>query len=230
MSVVWITGASRGIGAATVQKMLAQGVTVIGFARTAATVFQGEQGYIPCTIDITNHRQLEKEVERLCHDYGVPQSVILAAGDGVFSPFASLGLHHFQQQMEIHFFSNVVLLKRLLPHFYRQKGGQILWVGSECSSKGGRQATAYSSAKHAIQGFLVSLREEVRSYGITCTLVAPGLTQTSFFDALSFEPEKGCALDPATVADALVWLYSQRSHCCVDLLPLQPRLSKIRQK
>ena len=76
----------------------------------------------------------------------------------------------------------------MISTFKKNKKGIFIFIGSEASKIGGVQGTLYSSAKHALYGFVKSLRKEANKASIRATIINPGMVRTNFFENLNFEP------------------------------------------
>ena len=96
----------------------------------------------------------------------------------------------------------------MIPTLKKNKKGIFIFIGSEASKIGGVQGTLYSSAKHALYGFVKSFRKEANKASVRATIINPGMVRTSFFKALKFQPgkRKENALEVTDIAELVYFL------------------------
>jgi short-subunit dehydrogenase len=178
--VVWITGASSGIGEALAVAWSREGAALVLSARNAAEL---ERVRSAC-VDPRKHRVLPldltdtdaiaaaaKEVLRvdvLVHSGGVSQRSFAAETD----------LATDRAIMDLNYFGTVALTKAVLPSMLARKSGQIVPITSVIGYVGIPTRSAYSASKHALHGFFESLRAETAKDGIAITIVVPGYVRT----------------------------------------------------
>lgn len=181
--VVWITGASSGIGAELARQLAAQGALLILTARneaamhTLAASFEKEQ-YKVLPADLTNSASIAALTEGAIQAFGRIDAVILSAGVSQRSFAEDTDLAVYRQLMEINFFAPVAIIKALLPHFRAQGFGQIVAISSMAGLMGFPMRTGYAAAKHALKGFFETLQTEHDIPGLNITLVYPGRIRT----------------------------------------------------
>ena len=90
----------------------------------------------------------------------------------------------------------------------QDKKGIFIFIGSEASKIGGVQGTLYTSAKHALYGFVKSFRKEANKAAVRATIINPGMVRTSFFNSLNFQPGKSRenALEASDIAELVYFL------------------------
>ena len=96
-------------------------------------------------------------------------------------------------------------MRATLPHLRRKGSGDVFVLGSEASLRGAKRGSIYAGAKFALRGIVQSLRAEYARFGVRVVGVYPGMTRTSFFDELDFEPgeDDGHAILPEDIGNLI---------------------------
>ena len=105
--------------------------------------------------------------------------LVMNAGIVQRESFESTSLDVFSEIMDINFYSCVTMTHAVLPHMQANGGGAIIATSSVFGLHGAPNRTAYAASKHALNGFLNSLRPEIAQYNISTSLVCPGLIATN---------------------------------------------------
>jgi len=187
--VVWITGASSGIGEALAYELARQGATLVLSARRVEALdavrarCARADAHLVLPFDITyvdSHVSLVAEVlEKL----GRIDMLINNAGVSQRSLVLDTALSVDRQIFETDYFAPVSLLKAVLPHMVAQKRGHIVAVSSLAGLVATPYRSAYSSAKAALLAFHDALRAETRAAGLKVSVVCPGFVATAIADA-----------------------------------------------
>eukprot|EP00656_Telonema_subtile_P018305 TRINITY_DN19878_c0_g1_i1.p1 TRINITY_DN19878_c0_g1~~TRINITY_DN19878_c0_g1_i1.p1 ORF type:complete len:316 (+),score=64.26 TRINITY_DN19878_c0_g1_i1:87-1034(+) len=214
--VVWITGASSGIGRALAHSFAAEGANLVLSARREHQLNEvaEECAQIARAAGLTARARvlafdLESPCEQLAQHgatagalYGRPVDILVNNG-GVSSrsPAEHTSVAVDQRLMQINYIAPVALTKAVLPGMLTQQRGQLVVL----SSVQGRLAlpfrTSYSASKHALHGFFESLRAEVADRGVGVTLVCPGYVNTRLsLNAITGDGSAHDQVDPATAA------------------------------
>jgi NADH dehydrogenase len=183
--VCWITGASRGIGAALARHLSKSGSYLILSARNVddlqevkSSCAQPEKVAI-LTCDMNKPDSLAGVANDAWGKFGCIDYVFLNAGMAVRDTVVDTELSMIQKVMNINFFSNTVISKALLPHFMARGSGTFVVTSSIGGKFGVPKLAAYSASKHALHGFYESLRCETESKGIKVTIITSGLVRTN---------------------------------------------------
>ncbi|KAG9255456.1 uncharacterized protein F5Z01DRAFT_55024 [Emericellopsis atlantica] len=186
MTSVWfITGSSRGLGRAIVEKALDTGANVIATARNPDSLQDLVQRYgsdrcLAVALDVAEEDQVARAVQTGFEKFGRVDIIVNNAGYGNLAAIEDITAKDFRQQMDTNFMGVVNVTKAVLPILREQKSGHIFQV----SSIGGRIATpgmcAYQSAKWAVGGFSSVLAQEVAPFGIKVTVLEPGGIRTDW--------------------------------------------------
>ena len=188
--VIVITGASSGIGRATAVTAAQQGASVVLAARNEHDQKQVAEEIARCggvavavPTDVSDYAQVEKLAARAVAEFGRIDSWINNAAVSLYGSFDEVSLEDFRRIMDVNFMGQVHGAKAALPHL-EQTAGTLVCVGSVLSDRGVPLQGAYCASKHAIKGWLDSLRVELREKGssVRVTLVKPSSMNTPLFN------------------------------------------------
>lgn len=188
--VVWITGASSGIGEALVHAFRREGAHVVLSARRADELervgrdcAQGTPGDGPgdlmvVPLDVADADALEPAALRVLERFGRVDILVNNAGITNRSLVADTDMAVYRRVMEVDFFGAVGLTKAVLPSMLERKSGHIVAVTSVAGKYSTPLRSGYNAAKAAMHGFFDSLRAEIWADGIAVTLILPGAIRT----------------------------------------------------
>jgi 3-hydroxybutyrate dehydrogenase/3-oxoacyl-[acyl-carrier protein] reductase len=180
-----ITGGSGGIGRAIAEAMLAEGASVALFARShekgqaaLAEMGAGDRGLFVAG-DAMVQDDVEAFVDTTVARFGrVDILVNNAGGAGDLQPLVDLSDAAFDEAMKWNVYANFWASRRALKPMIAQRWGRIINISSIEGKHGKAVFTAYTAAKHAINGLTKSLAREVGTQGITVNAICPGLVIT----------------------------------------------------
>lgn len=192
--VVWITGASSGLGKALAKECALQGADVILTARryeelekVRVTLLNPERHVSVCA-DITDESQVRHAYAQVLAAKGRIDWLINNAGLSQRALIQDTTMQTERAIMEVDYFSQVFLTKTVLPTFIAQKSGRIAFVSSVAGLLGTQYRASYSAAKAAIHMWANSLRAEVAQDGVEVSVIFPGFVKTNVsFNALNGE-------------------------------------------
>jgi short-subunit dehydrogenase len=182
--VIWITGASSGIGEALAYAMSAQGAKLILSGRRIAELERVKNNcahpdhvhILP--LDLTDSADLEAKVSTAIALFGHIDIMLHNAGISQRSLVAETEIRVHRAVMELNYFSYIILTKALLPHFIERRSGYFVVTSSVMGKIGTPMRAAYAAAKHALHGYFDCLRAEAGQYGIKVTILIPGYIHT----------------------------------------------------
>ena len=201
--VVWITGASDGIGKALAIQMAKEGSKIILTARSVDKLNAVKdgllgKGHLVYPMDLLQVDLIHDGVEEVVSKVGAIDILINNAGISQRSLTKETSLEVDRKIMEINHFAKVALTKAVLPHMIKRQQGMIVSISSVAGKLGAPMRSAYSAAKHAIIGFMDTLRAEIHEDNIKVMVVTPGSVQTNVSkNALHGDGEKHGVTDPA---------------------------------
>lgn len=202
--VVWVTGATSGIGEGLVYALAEQGAKLVISARRkdelqrVADKCNGTEIFI-LPLDLTNQSNFEEKTNEAITKYGKIDILINNGGISQRSLAKDTLLEVDKNIMEINYFGTIALTKAVLPQFLKQGYGMFVVITSTVGKIGTPYRSGYSASKHALHGFFDSLRAEVHDNNINVLLVCPGFIQTNIsVNALTGTGEKLGTMDKAT--------------------------------
>jgi len=200
---IWITGASEGIGRELAIQMADLGGRLVLTARNVQKLnalkeqLPGE-GHIVYPMDLLKSEAISGGVIEVLKLTGGIDVLINNAGVSQRSLVKNTSLEVNRKIMELDYFSVVALTKALLPSMLTRKSGHIVTISSVAGKIGTPMRSAYCSAKHAVIGFMDSLRAEVHADNIKVMVVTPGSVKTNIsINALEGDGSAHGVTDPA---------------------------------
>lgn len=184
-TVVWITGASSGIGEALAYNYSAKGAKLIISARNRDELFRVKMAcknpalVHVLSFDLENTDMLPQKAADAIRIFGRIDLLINSGGISQRSLAIDTTLATEERLMRINFWGTVALSKAVLPTMIAQGGGHIVCISSLVGKFGTRLRSAYSASKHALHGYFDSLRSEVFDKNIHITIACPGYIKTN---------------------------------------------------
>lgn len=183
--IIWITGASSGIGKALAGACAALGAQLVLSARrfdeleqVRLTLAEPEK-HLSIAMDITQETQVLAAYQQVLQSKGRIDWLINNAGLSQRALIAETSMQTERQIMEVDYFSQVFLSKTVLPTLLQQKSGRMIFISSVAGLLGTQYRASYSAAKAAIHMWANSLRAEVADEGISVAVIFPGFVNTN---------------------------------------------------
>lgn len=203
--VVWITGASSGIGEALAHSLAKSGAKLILSARRREELERvkkscqnTENEIFVLPLDLEKSTEFPTKVAEAIAYFGKVDILINNGGISQRSLAKDTSLEVDRRIMEIDYFGTIALTKALLPHFLEKKAGKFVVITSLVGKFGTPMRSAYSAAKHALHGFFDALRAESWKENIKVLIVCPGFIKTQVsVNALVGSGEKQGTMDNA---------------------------------
>ena len=224
-----VTGASSGIGEATVRALRALGMPVVAGARREDRLRAlGEQtGCAWRRLDVTDPDSVSDFAA------GLDECAILVNNAGGAKGFTSIGAaddEDWRWMYEANVLGLMRMTRALLPLLERSGDGHVVNVGSIAGFEVYRNGAGYTAAKHAVRAVTGTLRLELLGRPVRVTEVMPGLVDTEFSLVRLGDAERArrvyagmTPLHAEDVADCVVWALTRPSHVNVDEIVVRPR-------
>ena len=181
--IVWITGASSGIGEALTYKLAQDGAKLIISARREEELKRVQQqcggaNVFILPLDLEAPDSFALKVQEAIAAFGQIDIMIHNGGISQRSLVKDTLPAVQRKVMEVDYFSYIELTRLLLPHWQQRKSGHVVVISSVMGKIGTPLRSAYAAAKHALHGFFDCLRTEVWKDNIKVTLIMPGYIRT----------------------------------------------------
>ncbi|TDS13480.1 short-subunit dehydrogenase [Maribacter caenipelagi] len=183
--VIWITGASSGIGEALTYQLNAKGAKVIISARREEVLVcvkkncKSPENVTVLPLDLTNFESLVRITEKAFSLFGKIDVLINNGGLSQRSLIIDTKFEVYQQMIDVNYLGTIKLTKHVLPHFIAQKSGHFVTVTSLMGKFSSPYRSGYCGAKHALHGFFDALRMEHEKDNIDVSIICPGFIQTN---------------------------------------------------
>lgn len=192
--VVWLTGASSGIGEALAVELAARGAKLAISARrgdlleTLAAKIRSNGGTVMALpADVNDPQALAGAVSKIGESFGPVDLLIANAGTHLFTKPEAFDSKEYLDLMFINYGGMLKSIEAVLPGMIARKSGYIAGVASLAGYRGLPRAGAYGASKAAMINFLESLRFHLKPHGIAVSVVNPGFVKTPLTDKNDFK-------------------------------------------
>ncbi|HJR91935.1 MAG TPA: SDR family oxidoreductase [Acidimicrobiia bacterium] len=217
--VAFITGASRGIGAAVARTLAGEGSGLILASRSGDDL--GIEGAVAQAADVRDLPALEALANEGAERLGGIDILVINAGVGAYGPFLDLPLDQMEEMIDVNVKGALYAVRATLPHLLKSDGADVVMLASEAGRRGLPLEAVYCSSKFAQVGLTRALDHELREHGVRCTNVAPGGVATDFAMGRGRTPDMpGLAemMSPQDVADVVLFVLTRpRNHRILEV-------------
>jgi NADP-dependent 3-hydroxy acid dehydrogenase YdfG len=176
--VAFVTGASRGIGAAVAPSLVAAGVEVGLASRSGDDL--GLEHALGVRCDVADAAQVDAAVAATVERFGKLDILVANAGVGAYGPFLDLSPEHLEEMIDVNLKGTIYAVRAALPHLLESGEADIVTLASEAGRRGFPGEAVYCASKFGQVGFTRALDGELRERGVRCTNVCPGGVATDF--------------------------------------------------
>jgi NADP-dependent 3-hydroxy acid dehydrogenase YdfG len=185
--VVWITGASSGIGEAIALAFAKEGAKLVLTARREEELIRvkkltglPDENVLVLPLDVTEFDKAKPAAEQVISHFQRIDIMVHNAGVSQRSYIQDTDLEVYQKLMNVNFYSTVALTKAVLPYMKNQKSGHFIVISSVAGKIGTIMRSGYNAAKHALHGFYDSLRAEGMTIILRLQRFAPATSAPTF--------------------------------------------------
>jgi 3-oxoacyl-[acyl-carrier protein] reductase len=236
--VAIVAASSQGIGRATAEGFAAEGCRVAMCARNPASLEaaaekirqQSQAEVLTQAFDVTDAGSVHKFVDSVIEKFGGVDICVTNAGGPPAKGFMAASLEEWRKAVDANFLSTVYFARAVIPHMQRKHWGRLITLTSISTKQPVPDLVLSNAVRAAVVGLVKSLANEFGKDGITVNNVGPGYTATDrlkelararsaaqgksegeVFSAWASEAALKRVAEPREVADAIVWLASERA-------------------
>lgn len=229
-----ITGGTKGIGRATVEKFLEEGFDVVTCARNkqdldnlvAEMKVAHPEGRVWAEQADLSRKEEVKAFAGVVNSLGRPVDMLLN-NTGVFIP----GAVHDEEEgnlelmIETNLYSAYYLTRALVPGMVERRSGHVFTTGSIAGIQAYAGGGSYSISKFALLGFTKALREDMKPHGVRVTSILAGATYTASWEGADLPEDR--FMKASDIADAIYGTYTLSENTVVEEIILRPQLGDI---
>jgi NADP-dependent 3-hydroxy acid dehydrogenase YdfG len=201
-----ITGASRGVGAATARLLAEAGSQLVLASRSGDDLGIANALAQPC--DVREPAQLEAIVAAAVERFGALDVVVANAGVGAYGDFLDLDPAHLEEMIDVNVRGLLYTVRATLPHLLRSDAPDLVVIASIAGQRAPEGEAVYAASKHAQVGFMRSLDHELFKRGVRCSILCPGGVATDFAmgrGRTPDDPELVGMMRPEHIAQAVLY-------------------------
>jgi NAD(P)-dependent dehydrogenase (short-subunit alcohol dehydrogenase family) len=227
--VVWVTGASRGIGAAVARAFAADGArvalsgrTVVALRRNTREIEQAGWTAVSVECDVTSEASVRRAFDLILKKFGRIDVLVNNAGVTYFKPFEQTTVKEFDHVIATNLRGTFLCAKSVLPAMVKRGHGYIINIISVTATTAFENSSAYAAAKAGMLGMSRSLRAEVRKKGVRVIDILPGAVETEMWSSEARKKYHEKMMQPKDVADVVVSLFRQPQRIVTEEILIRP--------
>ncbi len=217
-----VVGAGEGLGVSLCAVLFNSGYQVVAINRSMHRDASSDS-YVIKQLDASDNASMQKTMNEIVEEHGVPSVVILNTAQLHIKPFMETSVADFELAWKSMVLSTINVLHAVIPGMLQQGGGTVIVSGATGSIRGGANFSAFASAKFALRGLTQSLAREYQKQGIHIAhVILDGILDTSRSRELhSLDPAE--MMSTKDVAEAYLQLIQQPSSVWTHELDLRPK-------
>ncbi len=227
--VVWITGASTGIGFETAKAFAKAGYIVAATGRRKSRLvalvselkFVGHEAYaIVCNVQ--SERSILSTKKKILEKCRAIDVIVNNAGVTIFKSLVDTKSYEYDNIMDTNMRGSFLMIKAVLPLMIKRRKGHIINVLSVAANTAFEDSSVYAASKAGLLALSNSLREEVRRFNIKVSNILPGNTDTPMWDNKVRARYKNRMLTPREAADIIVQVANQPKKVVIEDVIIRP--------
>lgn len=236
MTIVFVTGASVGFGAAIARRYAADGARVVLAARRVDRIEELARELGPnalaVALDVTDRSAIEQVVADLPADFAEIDILVNNAGLALgLEPAHQTNLHDWERMIDTNCKGLVTCTRTILPGMVSRGRGYVVNIGSVAGTYPYPGGNVYGATKAFVHQFSLNLRADLHGTGVHVTCIEPGLSAGTEFSLVRFAGDKSKADDvyagtqPLTaedIAEAVHWVTTQPAHVNINTVEIMP--------
>ncbi|MFL5779260.1 MAG: SDR family oxidoreductase [Chloroflexota bacterium] len=227
--VVLISGAGRGLGAATAAVLAARGARVVvadldregAEARAAELEMAGAEA-LATHLDVRSETDCERVVAATIERFGRLDVLVNNAGTDRTAPFDELSIADWDRVLDVNLRGPIVLTRAALPLLRESDRGHVVNITSTAAKRAWENASAYHATKWGLLGFSHALHTECRQYGVKVTAIVAGGMRTPFLLDRFPDLDPGLLQDPANVAETIRFVLEMPAESVIPEVTVLP--------
>ena len=220
-----VTGASKGIGLATVKALLEAGVHVAGWSRSKPELEHDNFHFFSC--DVSKHEEVEAALGKTRAAMGDDISILVNnAGLGFQAAIDEITLEEWHQMFDVNVHGLFYCTRLVVPLMRPLGESHIINISSIAGTNAIETMSGYCATKHAVNAISHSLFKELRNDGIKVTNVMPGSVQTNFFDKIDSVTAHDNMMSADDIAGSIMYVLGTSANYLpadLEVRPLKPK-------
>ncbi|HEY5533552.1 MAG TPA: SDR family oxidoreductase [Ignavibacteria bacterium] len=227
--VIWVTGASTGIGKEIATAFSKAGHIVVISARRKSRLaaiaseikFAGrEASAFVC--NVASERSVHSTAKRIREKYGKIDALINNAGVTIFKSILETKIPDFDNVVNTNLRGTFLCIKAVLPFMIKNKKGHIINIISVSANTVFEEGAAYSASKAGTLALTNVLRKEVRRFNIKVSSILPGAVETPMWDSKSRQKYHSKMMSPADIAQIALNIFNQPKKVLIEDIVVRP--------
>jgi short-subunit dehydrogenase len=227
--VVWITGASTGIGKEIANEFSKAGHIVVVSARRKSRLVRivseikyADREAAAFVCNVMSERSIQITSKRIREKYGSIDLLINNAGVTVFKSFMETKTLDYDSVIDTNLRGSFLCIKSVLPQMIKKKKGHIINILSVAANTAFENSAVYAASKAGLLAMSNSLREEVRRYNIKISNILPGAVETPMWDSKSRQRYKNRMMSPVDIAKITLNVFQQPRKVLIEDVIVRP--------
>lgn len=227
--VVWVTGASTGIGKEIAMQFSKAGYIVVVTARRKSRLvsivkeikFAGREA-MAFVCNVASERSVNSTAKRIIENYGRIDCLVNNAGVTAFKSFLDTKVFDYDYIMNINLRGSFLTMKSVLKPMIKNKRGHIININSVSANTVYFDSSVYSASKAGLLALSNCVRKEVRKFNIKVTNIFPGATETAMWDAKTRQKNRNRMMSPEDIAKITLQTFEQPKKVLIEDIIIRP--------